>query len=139
MDGKMQVMIGSPDLGIWDKFTGILDSEDLSLVRFESIRQVCDALAQDNVLLVFCENRLVDGTYEDLLTAAKSVKSQARIVVTGLDADQFDSLGYCRARELGAFDVLKKSYGIKDLEWVVICAIRDEVGPRAAAVWHSRN
>lgn len=137
MESKMQVMIGSPDFAIWEKFNGILESKDLSLVRFDSIEQACEALAQNNVLLIVCENRLADGTYEDLLTAAKHVRSQARIVVTGLESDQFDSLGYCRARELGAFDVLRKSYGIKDLEWVVICAIRDEVGTRAA--WHSCN
>lgn len=139
MEAKMQVMIGSPDLAIWERFTNLLESKDLSLVRFQSIEQACQALAQENVLLIFCENQLVDGTYEDLLTAAKSVKSQARIVVTGVDSDQFDSLGYCRARELGAYDVLRKSYGIKDLEWVVICAIRDELGVRTAAAWHSRN
>lgn len=139
MEGKMQVMIGSPDLAIWERFTNLLEARDLSLVRFQSIEQACQALAQENVLLIFCENRLVDGTYEDLLNAARSVKSQARIVVTGLDPDQFDSLGYCRARELGAFDVLRKSYGIKDLEWVVICAIRDELGVRTATAWHSRN
>jgi hypothetical protein len=83
--------------------------------------------------LIFCENRLVDGTYEDLLKAAKSVRSPARIVVTGLESDQFDSLGYSRARELGAFDVLRKSYGINDLEWIVICALREEEGVRTVA------
>lgn len=139
MDGKMQVMIGSPDLAVWQRFTDILESKDLSLVPFRSIEQACKALARENVLLIFCENRLIDGTYEDLIAAAKNVKSEARIVVTGLDPDQFDSLGYCRAMELGAFDVLRKSYGIKDLEWVVICAIRDETGVRTAGAWHSRN
>lgn len=88
---------------------------------------------------IFCENRLIDGTYEDLLAAAKSVRSQARIVVTGLESDQFDSLGYCKARELGAFDVLRKTYGIKDLEWVVICAIRDQEGVRTSGAWQGRN
>jgi DNA-binding NtrC family response regulator len=139
MEGKMEVMIGSPDLAVWQRFTDILDAKDLSLVRFQSIEEACQALARENVLLIFCENRLVDGTYEDLLAAAKNVRSQARIVVTGLDSDQFDSLGYSKARQLGAFDVLRKSYGIKDLEWVVICAIRDEVGVRTAAAWHGRN
>src|SRR5580704_13005843 len=138
MEGKMQVMIGSSDLAIWERFTNLLDSKGIALKPFRSIKQACRALAQENVLLIFCENRLIDGTYEDLLAAAKNVSSQARIVVAGLDADQFDSLGYCRARQLGAFDVLRKSYGIRDLEWVVICAIRDELGPRAAA-WHGRN
>jgi DNA-binding NtrC family response regulator len=128
MEGKMQVMIGSADLAIWQRFNEIVESKALSLVRFHSIEQACKALAQENVLLILCENRLADGTYEDLLRAAKNVRSQARIVVTGLESDQFDSLGYCKARELGAYDVLRKSFGIKDLEWVVICAMRDEGG-----------
>jgi hypothetical protein len=139
MDGKMQVMIGSPDLGISERFTDILESRGIDLIRFQSIKQVCNALKREDVLLIFCENRLIDGTYEDLLTAAKGVRSQARIVVTGVEADQFDSLGYCKARELGAFDVLRKSYGIKDLEWIVICAIRDQEGVRTASAWHSHN
>ena len=138
MEGKLRVMIGSQDSAVWRMFTNIPEAKDFSLVRFRSIQEARGALAQENVLLIFCESRLVDGTYEDLLAAAKNVRSQARIVVAGLDADQFDSLGYCRARQLGAFDVLRKSYGIRDLEWVVICAIRDELGPRSAA-WHGRN
>ena len=126
MEGKMQVMIGSPDLAVWERFTDILKAKGLALTR-------------EDVLLIFCENRLADGTYEDLLTAARNVRSQARIVVTGVEPDQFDSLGYCKAREMGAFDVLRQSYGIKDLEWVIICAIRDQEGVRTAAAWHSHN
>jgi len=133
MEGKMQVMIGSPDLAVWERFTDILGSRGLALTRFQSINQACKALTREDILLIFCENRLIDGTYEDLLAAARNVRSQARIVVTGVDSDQFDSLGYCKARELGAFDVLRKSYGIRDLEWVVICAIRDEEGVRTTA------
>lgn len=139
MEGKMQVMIGSPDLAVWERFTDILKAKGLALTRFQSIKQACKALTREDVLLIFCENRLVDGTYEDLLTAARKVRSQARIVVTGVESDQFDSLGYCKAREMGAFDVLRQSYGIKDLEWVVICAIRDQEGVRTAAAWHSHN
>lgn len=139
MENKMQVMIGSSDLATWERFTDIIQSRGLSLKRFQSIKQACNALERENVLLIFCENNLVDGTYEDLLTAARNVRSEARIVVTGLESDQFDSLGYCKARELGAFDVLRKSYGIRDLEWVVICAIRDAEGVRTAAAWHGQN
>jgi DNA-binding NtrC family response regulator len=139
MEGKMQVMIGSSDLATRPDFTDILESKGLGLTQFRSIKQAYRALNREDVLLIFCENRLIDGTYEDLLTAAKSLHSQARIVVTGLEADQFDSLGYSKARDLGAFDVLRKSYGIKDLEWVVICAIRDAQGVRSTGAGHSQN
>jgi DNA-binding NtrC family response regulator len=139
MQGKMQVMIGTPDVAIWQRFTDLLNTDDISLVPFNSIEQACEALTHDNVLLILCEDHLADGTYEDLLAAAKNIRSRARIVVTGLDPEQFDCLGYCRARELGAFDVLQKSCGIKDLEWVVICALRDETGARTASSWSDRN
>jgi DNA-binding NtrC family response regulator len=133
MKKKMQVMIGSSDAAVWQRFTDILKAKGLDLTRFCSIKQVCSVLARENVLLIFCDKRLADGTYEDLIKAAKSVRSQARIVVTGLEADQFDALGYSRARELGAFDVLRKSYGIQDLEWAVICAMRDHQAYASAA------
>jgi DNA-binding NtrC family response regulator len=139
MEGKMRVMIGSSNLANWTRFTDVLESRGLAPKRFHSIKQACEALTREDVLLIFCENRLVDGTYEDLLTAAKNVRSQARIVVTGLESDQFDSLGYSKARDLGAFDVLRKSYDIKDLEWVVICAIREVAGVRTSTTWHEQN
>jgi DNA-binding NtrC family response regulator len=139
VDNKMNIMIGSSDNAIWERFTNITESKNLALKPFRSIKQARKALAREDVLLIFCENRLIDGTYEDLLAAAKSVRSKARIVVTGLESDQFDSLGYCKARELGAFDVLRKSFGIKDLEWVVICAIRDQKGVRTVGARHSHN
>lgn len=132
MEGRMQVMIGTPDSAFWRKFASIPESRDVSPVGFSSIEQACHALAEEKVLLIFCENQLADGTYEDLLAAAKNVRSEARVVVTGVEPTQFDSLGYCRARALGAFDVLGESYGPKDLEWVVLCAMRDEAGVHEA-------
>jgi len=135
---KMQVLISSSELATWEGFINILDSKGLTRKRFDTIKQACEALTRDNVILIFCENRLMDGTYEDLLTAARNVRSEARIVVTGLMDSEFDSLGYCKARELGAYDVLRKSYGLKDLEWAVICAIRDEERVRTAASWRAR-
>ena len=93
-------------------------------------------MSQENVLVVFCENNLVDGTYEDLLTAARQARARTRIVVAISDADQSNSLTYLRAKELGAFDVLRESYVPKDMEWMVICAMRDEQTVRADSGWH---
>ena len=134
----MQVMIASKDLAIWGQLTNVLKSKGLGLTRFRSVKQACQALSRENVLVVFCENQLVDGTYEDLLTGAKQVRSCTRIVVTSSRSNRTD-LAYSRANELGAFDVLRESYGPKDLEWVVICAIRDEKAVRAAPAWHGRE
>ncbi len=139
MRSKMQVMVGAMDLAIWGQVTNVLESKGLGLTRFRSVKEACRALSRDNVLVVFCENQLVDGTYEDLLTAAKQVRARTRIVVTSSKSKSSDSTTYVRAKELGAFDVLRESYGPKDVEWVVICAIRDEEAVRAAAAWHGRG
>ena len=139
MQGKMQVMIGSEDLAIGGQLTNVLESKGLGLTRFRSVKQTCQAPSRENVLVVFCENQLVDGIYEDLLTAAKQVRSHARIVVTSSRSNRTDLTTYLKAKELGTFDVLRESYGPKDVEWVVICAIRDEKAVRAAAAWHGRR
>ena len=138
MRGKMQVMIGSEDLATWRHVTNVLESKGLGLTRFRSVKEACRALGRENVLVVFCENQLIDGTYEDLLTAAKQVRSRTRIVVTSSKSNWADPVTYLKAKELGALDVLRESFGPKDIEWVVICAIRDEQAVRAAAAWHGR-
>lgn len=139
VQGKMQVMIGSEDLATWRDLTNVLESKGLGLKRFRSVKEACRALSRENVLVVFCENQLIDGTYEDLLTAAKEVRSRVRIVVTSPKSCQTDASAYWRAKELGAFDVLRESFGPKDVEWVVICAIRDEEAVRASAAWHGHT
>jgi DNA-binding NtrC family response regulator len=138
MQGKMQVMIGTEDLAAWGQVTSVLESRGIGLTRFRSVREACRALRRENVLVVFCENQLIDGTYEDLLRAAKAVRSRTRIVVTSPKPNWTDPTTYVKAKELGAFDVLRESYGPKDVEWVVICAIRDEESVRAAAAWHGQ-
>jgi hypothetical protein len=67
----------------WFGGSGCLEVGDQrSGARFRSVKGVCRALRRENVLVVFCENQLVGGTYEDLLRAAKKVSSRARIVLS---------------------------------------------------------
>jgi len=137
MRGKTQVLVGSQEMAIWGHVGSVLQSRGLTLTRFHSLKQACRALRREDVLVVFCENQLVDGTYEDLLKAARKVPSRTRIVVTSPKSDCADRGTYLKAKELGAFDVLRQGYGPKDVEWVVICALRDEEALRAAAAWRS--
>jgi DNA-binding NtrC family response regulator len=139
VNGKMRVMIDSPDHTMWGKISRVLESKGIDLVHFRSVRQACEALSRKGTLLVFRENRLVDGTYEDLLIAAKEAGVRTRIVVAPTNSKRFDSATYSKAKELGAFDVLRECYGPKDLEWVVICAIRDKEKVRATAAWRGQG
>src|SRR5882762_10730996 len=67
----MRVLIDSPDLTMRGKITRVIDSKGFDPVHFRSVRQACEALTRKDTLLVFCENRPVDGPHEDLLIAAK--------------------------------------------------------------------
>jgi hypothetical protein len=62
MERKMKIKIRASDLAIWKTCTSFLESRDLSFVRFQSIKQACNARARKNVLLIFCENRIIDST-----------------------------------------------------------------------------
>jgi len=139
MNGKMRVLSDSPDLKICGKFTRVLESNDTDLVRFRSVRQACEALTRKRTLLVFRENRLVDGTHQDLLGAAKEAGVRTRIVIAPANSKRFDSATYSKAKEMGAFDVLRECYGPKDLEWVAICAIRDKEKVRATVAWREQG
>jgi DNA-binding NtrC family response regulator len=139
VNGKLRVLIDSPDLTMWGKVTSVLKSKDIDLVRFRSVREACEALTRKDTLLIFCENRLVDGTYEDLLTAAREAGVRTRIVIAPAKSKRLDSETYTKAKELGAFDVLRECYGAKDLEWVVICAIRDKEKVRTTAAWRGQR
>jgi hypothetical protein len=92
MRGKLQVLVGSEDLAVWRQVTSVLEPRGLALTRFRSVKGVCRALRRENVLVVFCENQLVDGTYKDLLRAAKKVSSRARIVVTSSKSNWTDTI-----------------------------------------------
>lgn len=139
MQGKMKVMFGPENPAIEGQLTNVLESRGLGLTHFRSVKEACHAITQEDVLVVFCQNRLIDGTYEDLLTAVKEVRPRTRVVVASSGSNRPDSSTYLRAKELGAFDVLRESYGPKDVEWVVICAIRDEQSARAATAWLGRR
>ena len=128
---KLKVMVGSEDLGVWEQVADFLESKGIGLTRVRSVKEACETLEREDVLLLFCENRLIDGTYEDLLNAAKEVRADVRIVVSPASGQPELSL-YSKARELGAFAVLRKSYSVKDIEWLVICALREQKFGRPA-------
>jgi len=137
MRAKTQVLVGSQEMAIWKQVASVLQSRGLTVTHFQSLKQACRALRREDVLVVFCESQLIDGTYEDLLKAAGKAPSRTRIVVTSPKSDGADQGTYLKAKELGAFDVLRQGYGPKDIEWVVICALRDEEAMRAAAAWRN--
>ena len=53
MESKMQVMIGSSDLAVSERFTDILRSKGLALRRFHSIKQACNVFSRKTMYSYF--------------------------------------------------------------------------------------
>ena len=73
--------------------------------------------------LIFCEDKLADGTYLDLLdTLGKPLKT--RLVVISQTPDVNEK--YNEAIELGAFDVIASPCQPSDVQWMLVRAIQEE-------------
>ena len=77
-----------------------------------------EMLATQNVVLVFCDQDFVDGTFRDVLAASHSSSRQPSVVLTGQlrNSDQYHA-----ALDFGAF-VTSPRHHSTDVEWMVIRA-----------------
>lgn len=72
--------------------------------------------------VILCEDRLPDGSYEDVLKLLGGRLDRTRVVVmAGTDLDEC----YRQARALGAFDVIASPCQRTDVQWIVIRAVQD--------------
>ena len=80
-------------------------------------------LANAGFSLIFCEDQLSDGTYQDLLgPTVKPAKS--RFVVLSPNPELDDK--YDEAMRLGAFEMIASPCRKSDIQWIVIRAMQEE-------------
>jgi DNA-binding NtrC family response regulator len=118
-----EVMVISSDLENRQELVHILQRQDVDPLSASSIAESLSLLKNNLIGLVFCEVHLCDGSYRDLLSSLRSLKSKCRVVVTSRQADWGEFL---EATRLGAFDVIAAPCRPTDVEWMVIQAKRDE-------------
>jgi DNA-binding NtrC family response regulator len=118
-----EVLVVSSDVEKRRELAAILRRENIDAIRAGTVRECRAILAKDGVGLIFCDKQLPDGTYRDLITASRAMKSRARVVVTSHEGEWDE---YLEAMRLGAFDVIASPCRPTDVEWMVIQARRDE-------------
>jgi len=87
------------------------------------LREAEEALAEHCVDVVFCDDRLPDGSYSDLLGPSRSRSKALRIVVTTRTGDwelYFEALGK------GAFDVIQSPCYSTHVEMTITRILREE-------------
>ena len=116
------VVIASSEPSDSQALRGLLAERGLNAMCFSTVKETRDSLAGNNVSIVFCEQRLADGSFRDLLMAAKKSKPQAFVIVTSRTDDSEVSR---EAMRMGAYEVLPSPCSPGDVDWVVIRALRE--------------
>jgi DNA-binding NtrC family response regulator len=120
---RSQVVIASSDVEGRRALMNMLAEQGIEPIITPTVRESVELLAAENVLLVFCDDTLADGTYRDLLNASREAHLRTKIVVTSRSADWGEFL---EATHLGAFDVIASPCRPTDVDWMIIQAQRDE-------------
>ncbi len=118
-----EVLIATADLEICRRLASILSQWGFEPVCAATVGKAKAILAQQCVLMIFCEDRLADGGFRDVLRAAKRLQSKVRLVMTSRREDE---KGYLEAIQLGAFDVIPSPCRPADVHRVVSHAVRDD-------------
>jgi PleD family two-component response regulator len=100
----------------------ILKQQQIEPTCAVTVKQYREILLKRGFDVVFCDSRLTDGDYRDVINVARSADPQARIVLTSRLANWPEFLEAMRA---GAFDVISTPCHAKDVEWVIMQAKRD--------------
>lgn len=117
MRSTWNVLIASSCLDNRKELTRVLDGFPVSVFLSHNLHEAMQVLVQQQIVLVFCDAFLPDGTYRDLLPTPPI--SKARVVVT---AHAWDREAHLEALQHGAFATLRCPLQPTDVELMVIRA-----------------
>jgi len=113
----------------------VLDEHSINSRVAPTIRDAREVLAAQlpSISMVFCEERLSDGSYSDLLTSVRATWPETRFVVM-LCTGEWEE--YLQAMHLGAQEVLRCPLRPTDIDLAVIQAMKqsDRKGMTARAL-----
>jgi DNA-binding NtrC family response regulator len=123
MQATPQILVVSSELEHRRKLIDILQKEDYETICASRVSECEQALQTQNVSLIFCDRRLSDGSYRDIISILRASNQDARVVVTSRLADWDE---YLDALHHGAFDLITSPCQPTDVLWAVVQARREE-------------
>ena len=99
---KSAALAVSSDVLVLREIAGAIRQCGLAVLVGFTVRQSRRILESQNVSLVVCDDRLIDGKYQDIIEAAK-LQSKTPVIVVSPTADWPD---YLKAIRAGAFDYI---------------------------------
>jgi DNA-binding NtrC family response regulator len=124
MEPQKQVLIASSNLEMHKRLTLIFSPWHLDLLSCCSLKVAQEILARQPVFLAFCEDRLPDGNYHELLAPQIYLNPISRIVVFFRTPNDYE-MRAAAAIQRGAYATLGPFSHDIEVEGVLIRAIRD--------------
>jgi len=121
---RVRALVISSELEIRKQLLRSLEGLQVEKIVCADLREAEEALSEHLVDIVFCDDRLPDGSYSDLLRRSRSSSRPSRIVVTTRTGD-WDL--YFEAVEKGAFDVIQSPCYSTHVEMTITRALREEL------------
>jgi DNA-binding NtrC family response regulator len=119
MNGSLGVLVASSQLENRRALIQVLEALSADVISSSSVQQASEVLAKRPIELVFCDDELPDGSYRDLLPAARYRQQGTRVVVMTRTGEWEE---YLEAMRLGAFDFIRGPMHPTDVELVVLRA-----------------
>jgi DNA-binding NtrC family response regulator len=113
---KMKALLALSDPSSVEALCEALAGTEIDLEFCSTLSDLREVLQQDKVSMVFCQARLPDGTFRDLLRFADPRQSNTAVVVC---SDFYDKSTYIEAMSLGAYDYIAFPYRQAEVEWIV--------------------
>jgi two-component system response regulator AtoC len=123
MEAAPQILIVSPELEHRRALNEILRKEGHETICASRVSECQEALQTQNVSLIFCDRRLSDGNYRDVVEASRAARRHARVIVTSRLADWDE---YLDALHNGAFDLIASPCQPTDVLWAIVQVRRED-------------
>jgi two-component system, OmpR family, KDP operon response regulator KdpE len=123
MEAIPQILIVSSELEHRRALNDLLRKEGYETVCASRVSECQQALQTQSVSLIFCDRRLSDGNYRDIIAATRASSQRIRVVVTSRLADWDE---YLDALHHGAFDLIASPCRATDVLWAIVQARRED-------------
>jgi DNA-binding NtrC family response regulator len=123
MQDEVSILVVSADLESRRTVNKIIEELSMQIISCSTLKQAEQVLSFGRPNLIFCDERLPDGSYLDLLQPQHSGRVAPPVVVL-TRTGEWDL--YVDATRRGAFDVLRSPWCPTDFELCVIRAVREE-------------
>ena len=123
MEATPQILLVSSELEHRRALNEILRKEGHETICASRVTECQEALQSQSVYLIFCDRRLSDGNYRDVVAATRAAHRHARVIVTSRLADWDE---YLEALHNGAFDLIASPCQPTDVLWSIVQARRED-------------